>query len=219
MKYESTPEAPLMARPKGDNEATAARRQLILESALKIFGQNGFRGGSLSQISDSVGISEAGILHHFKTKGKLLIAVLEYRDALGQQVSSISSKMDGLEFIRSWFKLIEFNISMPGIIELYCVISAESTSKHHPAHDFFKIRYENVIQVVENAMQDLSKSGYLQSGVDPRQAARALVALSDGLQIQWLLNPEWAMVDEHVSFFKTHLNKKCLSALNLDYFA
>jgi AcrR family transcriptional regulator len=208
-----------MARPKGDTEATAARRQLILEAALAIFGQNGFRGGSLSQISEAVGITEAGILHHFKTKGNLLIAVLEYRDALGQQVSSISSDMDGLEFVRSWFKLVEFNISMPGIIELYCVISAESTSAQHPAHDFFKIRYENVIHVVENAMRDLGKSGYLRDGVDPLRAARALVALSDGLQIQWLLNPKWDMVDEHISFFEAHLNKKCLTATKLAYFA
>jgi len=66
-----------MARPKGDASFTAERKVLILQAAFEVFSNLGFRGGSLAKIAELVGISEAGILHHFKSKDALLIAVLE----------------------------------------------------------------------------------------------------------------------------------------------
>ena len=74
-----------MARPKGDAAATAARREAILDAALQIFGASGYNGSSLKQVAEVVGITEAGILHHFKTKSELLLSVLEYRDDMSNE--------------------------------------------------------------------------------------------------------------------------------------
>ena len=56
-----------MARPRGNYAVTAERRATILQSAFEVFAKYGYRGGSLKDIAEIVGISEAGILHHFKT--------------------------------------------------------------------------------------------------------------------------------------------------------
>lgn len=205
-----------MARPKGDVAFTEARKQEILQAAFEVFSNKGFRGGSLSQVSELVGISEAGILHHFKTKGNLLIAVLEYRDSLSRDVARISLNMSGKEFLRGWFDLLNFNISHPGIVELYCIVSAESTAQDHPAHEFFKNRYEFVIGLTQSAFEDLSANNYLRSRVSPIEASRALIALSDGLQLQWLLNRQWDMIEEHRNFFRSVLNESGVAETGLE---
>lgn len=204
-----------MARPKGDASATEARKSLILAAAFEVFSNKGFRGGSLSQVSELVGISEAGILHHFKNKGSLLIAVLEYRDRLSKEVTHITAEMEGLDFVSSWFELMKFNISHPGIVELYCIVSAESTNPDHPANQFFRDRYVEVIQVAASAFTKLQSQGYLRENLDPFDAARALIALSDGLQVQWLLNKDWDMIREHKNFFMSTLSDAGIAATKI----
>jgi AcrR family transcriptional regulator len=204
-----------MARPKGDASVTEERKLNIIEAAFEVFSSRGFRGGSLAQVAELVEISEAGILHHFKSKGGLLIAVLEYRDQITQEAAHITSNMPGTDFVNGWFELIKFNISHPGIVELFCILSAEATAEDHPAHEFFKSRYEYVIRLSTDAMQDLADRGYLLQNLAPQDVARSLIALSDGLQVQWLLDRKWDMLDEHKNFFRATLSKSGIKAAGL----
>src|SRR3954449_3709684 len=66
---------------RGPYAKTAARQQEILDTALEVFAQQGFRGASLREIAERVGLSQAGVLHHFDSKEALLAAVLEQRDS------------------------------------------------------------------------------------------------------------------------------------------
>ena len=190
-----------MARPKGDSSVTEARRIEILKAAFEVFAKNGYRGGSLAQISEIVGITEAGILHHFKTKANLLIEVLSYRDEVAADTMGVTENT-GIDFVTAWLDLIEYNISVPGIVELYCIVSAEAAAVDHPAHEFFKARYENVITITTNAMKKIHADGYMRKNLDPVDLGRAIIALSDGLQVQWLLDRKWDMIDEHKAFFR-----------------
>jgi AcrR family transcriptional regulator len=205
-----------MARPKGDLLFTEERKKEILVAAFEVFSDKGFRGGSLSHVAELVGISDAGILHHFKSKSNLLKAVLEYRDALSREVAHITPSMSGLDFVESWFNLIKFNSSNPGIVELYCIVSAEATAEDHPAHEFFINRYEDVLSITKMASLDLNDRGLFREGTDPLAFSRGLIALSDGLQVQWLLNREWDMVEEHKNFFRTNLNETGIKETRLE---
>ena len=196
-----------MARPKGDSSVTEARRQDILRAAFEVFSKSGFRGGSLSQVSEIVGMTEAGILHHFKTKANLLIEVLTYRDDLASEISGVT-EASGIEFVNGWLDLVNFNISIPGMVELYCIVSAEATAVDHPAHKYFQDRYEYVIGVTTKSMQKIHDDGFMRKNLDPIDLGRAVVALSDGLQVQWLLDRKWDMIDEHKAFFRRILTKE-----------
>jgi AcrR family transcriptional regulator len=196
-----------MARPKGDASVNAARRREILKAAFDVFSRDGYQGSSLSQIAEIVGMTEAGILHHFKTKANLLTEVLAYRDeATTALVEGFNT--DGIGFVKAWINLISYNLSVPGIVELFAVISAEATRTDHPAHEFFKRRYAETIALTTAGMADLQAEGYLNPGLDPEDLGRAIVALSDGLQVQWLLDRKWDMLDEHKSFLRRILNQQ-----------
>jgi AcrR family transcriptional regulator len=54
-----------------------ARREQILEAAVRLFAQYGYDGTSTRQIAQEVHITEGLIFHYFPTKADLLAAVLE----------------------------------------------------------------------------------------------------------------------------------------------
>ena len=191
-----------MARPRGNYEATEARKESILVSAFNVFAKSGFRGGSLKQVAELEGISEAGILHHFKSKSALLIAVLEYRDSLTQNAYLPDMQISGPEFIDHWLGLIKYNMDNQGIVELFCILSAEATSEDHPAHAYFKNRYEYVTGLTARYFEVLRRDGMLRARLESVDLARTLIALSDGLQVQWLLDPSWDMLEAHRAFFR-----------------
>lgn len=203
-----------MARPKGNAAANAARRQDILKAAFDVFSKVGYTNGSLTQIAEIVGMTEAGILHHFKTKANLLTSVLRYRDELTSE-NFQSTNVTGIGFVRNWITLIDYNISIPGMVELFCVLSAEATKENHPAHEFFKNRYSETIALAKAAMTDLQENGYIYADLNPEDLGRALIALSDGLQVQWLLDRKWDMLEEHKAFFRRIMNDEGIALAGL----
>jgi AcrR family transcriptional regulator len=203
-----------MARPKGNYAATEQRRQEVLAAALEIFGENGFRGSSLRQVAEKVGMTEAGILHHFKTKGNLLRAVLDLRDQESEKFVPAHSE-SGIDFLVGWMRLLRQNIAHKGIVDLYATVSAEATSEDHPAHEYFKDRFAYVSNVVESAFAKLDEAGMLNPGVQAHSASRIFIAISDGLQIQWLMDSTVDMYALTVDSFRAIVTDECWQQVEL----
>lgn len=166
-----------------------ARREQILQAAITVFGEVGYRGATLRDIAARAGISHPGLLHHFPTKQALLLAVLAQRDEADSALVSPAGST-GIEQLHRIVELVAVNATRPGIIEMFTVLSAEATSPEHPAHAHLVARYQHTVAELTEAFADARNEGALRPGIDPGDAARTLVALMDGLQVQWLLDPE-----------------------------
>lgn len=53
------------------------RRELIIEAAKKVIGDNGVSGATLRAIAEAAEISTGAIYHHFKSKEELLYAIMD----------------------------------------------------------------------------------------------------------------------------------------------
>lgn len=164
-----------------------AKRRDILDQATALFGECGYRGTSLREIAARCGISHPGLLHHFPTKEALLLAVLAHRDEVDQEWITRGDPR-GAAALRRLIDLVTLNATRRGIVELFTVLSAEATAADHPAHAYFVNRYRMLVLGLEKAYREAGAAGDLRPGVDPGRAARELIALMDGLQIQWLLD-------------------------------
>lgn len=162
------------------------KRLEIIQAALELFGEVGFHGASLRDIAARAGMSHPGMLHHFPTKVALLEAVLERRDEVDEAAMQEDFD-DGLNRLQALLRVVARNSERRTIVELFVALSAEATSVDHPAHDFFVTRYERTVALVELELRRRQDIGDLRKGVIPLAAARNIVALMDGLQIQWLL--------------------------------
>ncbi|MET4225822.1 TetR/AcrR family transcriptional regulator [Oerskovia enterophila] len=173
------------AAPRGYAKGRAKRDE-ILEAATGLFGEVGYHSASLREISSRVGISHPGLLHHFPTKELLLQAVLEHRDEVDFALLA-DDLAQGVAYFDALVNVVERNAARPGIVELYCILSAEATAPDHPAHEYFQRRYDDVLARSRRELADRAAEGRLRPDVDIPATARAIVALMDGLQVQFLL--------------------------------
>lgn len=158
------------------------RRAEIVRAALEVIAERGYRGASMAAVAERVGLTQQGLLHHFPTKDTLLVAVLEERD----QWDAVPDSRWRLDLLAS---LTEYNAMRPGIVQTFSALLGESVTEGHPAREFFTRRYA----AVRASMAQLLRAEYgerLPSGLTPERAAPLLVAVMDGLQYQWLLDPE-----------------------------
>ncbi len=180
--------------------ATRAKREQILKAAVDIFGNKGSTNGTLADVAEQVGLTHAGVLHHFGSKQKLLLEVLAYRDQ-ADVADLVEQHIPGgpdlfLHLVRTAFA----NAHRPGIVQAYSVLSAESVTDDHPARDFFEDRYITLRREVSAAFHELC----LQEGVTEPDtighASASILAVMDGLQLQWLLHPEVIELGEASEF-------------------
>lgn len=180
------------ARGRGAYAAGVARKAVIVRTATELFGSVGFHTVSMLDVAAACGISRAGLLHHFPSKEMLLTAVLAERDRADDAVFHWGNPddTDGRPWLARLIKLVEFNSTRPELIRLFAVLSAEATAAQHPAHEHFVARYHRSRRGSHAAFQRAQAAGLLAEGADPALLSIELIALLDGLQVQWLLEPD-----------------------------
>ena len=171
-------------------EATVRRREDILKAALTTFGSKGYKNGPLTEIAEQVDMTHAGILHHFGSKDALLLEVLSYRDE--SDVAHLEGKHipGGAGLFRHLVKTAKLNMERPGIVQAYAVLSAESVTDDHPARAFFEKRYSVLRSEVSDAFHVVCAERGVTDVSAIETGAAAILAVMDGLQVQWLLDPD-----------------------------
>jgi AcrR family transcriptional regulator len=178
----------------------ARKRDEIIAAAAAVFARQGYRAASLREIAHAIGTSHQGVAYHFDSKQALLMAVLERRDRADVEAFGLIGGA-GLSALRGLVALQEKNTRDRRIVELFTQLSAESTQGDHPAHRFFQSRYRRVLGEVEGAYRAAREAGLLRPEVDPALAAASLVAVMDGLQVQWLLG----QAEDPVGALRAHI--------------
>ncbi|PPG10663.1 TetR family transcriptional regulator [Rathayibacter sp. AY1F3] len=162
------------------------RRKEILDAAMAVFGEHGYANGSLADIAERVGMTHAGVLHHFGSKEQLLIALLEYRDDADVADLEGHHAPRGAALLDHLIDTAAANALRPGIVQTYTVLLGESVTDNHPARAFFAQRYEGLRSMITSAVADAT--GRDPEDVEVAEAASVIIATMDGLQTQWLLS-------------------------------
>ncbi|MET9489594.1 TetR/AcrR family transcriptional regulator [Nocardia sp. NPDC006630] len=175
-------------RQRGGRAAQAEdRRETILRAAMEVIAERGYRGASLAAVAERVGLTQPGLLHYFPSKELLLIGVLEARDRW--DITAFPAKSESSWRIADVEQLVDYNAMRRGLVQTFSALAGESVTDDHPAREFFKERYTDA----RAALADVLRNEFgerLPGGLTPEQAAPLLVAVMDGLQTQWLLDPD-----------------------------
>jgi AcrR family transcriptional regulator len=192
---DGTPQPEPAARPAGSGRARRksprgdASRKAILDSATRLFSAGGFNNVSIADIAADVGMTQAGMLHHFPSKADLLLAVLVQRQAHNSEAMR-AERARGLDHLTTFLHTLRNNDRSPGMVQLMALLSAESIAVDHPAHDWFTQWYRQIVETAEAGVAELIDPAALPEGVTAETIASWLIALGDGLRIQWLLDPQ-----------------------------
>ncbi|MFD4376362.1 TetR/AcrR family transcriptional regulator [Streptomyces sp. NPDC058486] len=175
---------------RGSYAVGDARRRLILDTAVEHFGKWGFHASSLARIAHDCGITQGGLLHHFRSKEDLLLSVLAQSEEHDVERLFSTELESYAAFLDALVRLIEDNTRRPGIVRMFNVLVGESGNVGHPAHAYFKERYARVLAHSVDRLEDAVRRGELRPGLDCQGIAQEYLAVMDGLQIQWALAPD-----------------------------
>ncbi|MEU4424003.1 TetR/AcrR family transcriptional regulator [Actinoplanes sp. NPDC024001] len=171
-------------------------RRRILHTALEIFAERGYAGVSLREVAARAGITHAGLLHYFTGKDDLLLTMMIERDraeieAIRGYVAAGTGPASVDEVIIRWMiRDIARNQSRPDIAPLFVKLSTEATESSHPAYDYFRGRYTRLRETLARGFaHEFAAADPPVTGRDPRLCAQQFIAMADGLQVQWLLDP------------------------------
>ncbi|PRY51713.1 TetR family transcriptional regulator [Geodermatophilus tzadiensis] len=92
----------------------------ILDRAAALFARGGFAKTSVQDVADAVGLSKAGLLHHFPSKDALYEAVLAQADTLGTQVLDEVGDLPAgaARDVRAVEVLVDVALAHPGVVAL-----------------------------------------------------------------------------------------------------
>lgn len=182
---------------RGPYRKSIERRERILEAALEVFAEHGDRGTSLQEIADRVGVTQPALMYYFGSREELLLAVLQRRDTLGTEVAGTTGT-PGDAVVRA----LRHSMEQPGLMKLFVSLSAAATDPGHRAHEFFADRYRELTAGITDTVAAGQDAGLMRADVDPEHVARLLLAVLNGLQVQWLMDPSVDMIAMAETFLR-----------------
>ncbi|WP_309234771.1 TetR/AcrR family transcriptional regulator [Nocardia sp. XZ_19_385] len=177
-----------------------AKREEILTAALDIVARNGYSRATVRELADAVGLSQTGLLHYFGTKEQLFTEILRRRDEVDQRFYG-DPDAEGLPDMAGGLRrLVSHNAEVPGLVQLFSRFSSEAAEPGHPAHDFFRDRYATAREGIAQGVERLRQAGRLPEDLDADRVTVLMLAVMDGLQMQWLYDQDVDMA-EHIAYF------------------
>lgn len=177
-------------------EDALATRELILDTAERVFHRRGVSRTSLQEIAKDAGLTRGAIYWHFENKGELFHAMME-RVTLPMMARMTemgpADEEQPLEKIRrntaSAFQQIAHNEQVRRVFEI-------ATQKVEYVDELQSMRERHIagrnecIDDMYGLMQLAQDKGHIRADVDLRSATLGLFALVGGLKFNWLLDPQ-----------------------------
>lgn len=108
------------------------RRQQILETAVRLFSENGFRGTTTKQIAAAAGISEAMVFRHFSNKEELYAAILEVKACKHNFGDPLEAVCDAISKRNDW--------------EVFHGMALRALAKHKEDEDFIRLLFFSALE-------------------------------------------------------------------------
>jgi len=165
----------------------SGRKQRILNSAIKIFGEKGFQNATIAEIAKDAGIGDATIYEYFKNKENLLLAIpVEITKELIPQINDHMMGIKGApnklrKFIWWYLDYIEKNPGYGSIVLLELKTSKAyiSTEAYQAARTFYK----TVLDIIGEGQEE----GSIKKEINVFLARSICVGAIEHIIIRWLL--------------------------------
>ncbi|GAA1062387.1 TetR/AcrR family transcriptional regulator [Agromyces bracchium] len=182
---------------RGSYSTGRDRRERILDAAAASFARGDFDRTPTVELARQAGVTAPGLAHHFPTREHLLLALAERRFETAAATAEASPPdTDGTATLRLMLRQTEARVAEPELIRLFVRIAGVASDPGSAAHALYAARYERVVDDIAQRFERSAAAGHLRDDVDYRAVAREFIAVSDGLQIQWVLsNGDLDLVD------------------------
>jgi AcrR family transcriptional regulator len=153
----------------------------------------------LRTIGEAIGVSHTALRHYFSSRDELLVEVYRTHEALMTEDLTAA----GESAVGAILESAERNRSIPGLVELYATLTTDALQDGHAVtREFVRDRFRGLRETLAARIGSGQQAGRIAADIDPLDAAALVIAASDGLQIQWLLDPDAVDVERSLSILE-----------------
>jgi AcrR family transcriptional regulator len=174
--------------------AQPSNREQLVQGALHCLETKGYARTTARDIAAASGANLASIGYHFGSKEGLLNEAVartceEWTEAIGKAAFSSPDASPLERIARSWEEMIgSFERHRPLLISFVEAMAQAERSEE------LRAQMAGLYRKLRDAVGDMVRSSLGEDaealGADPRVVASYLIAVCDGLVLQWLLDPE-----------------------------
>jgi TetR/AcrR family fatty acid metabolism transcriptional regulator len=176
-----------MAR-RGPRGGGSAKRDRILQAAVKIFSQKGFFNSKVSDIAQSAGVADGTIYLYFKNKDDLLISLFE--EKMAEVVADVRARIaagdDALSRLRIF---IENHMGLllreAGLIE---VLQVELRQSNKFMKDYVPVKFLEYLDVISEILELGKREGTFRQDLNVTVARRAVFGALDEMALAYVLS-------------------------------
>lgn len=161
------------------------RRAELIAAGIACLGKGGMTAFTIDQICKQAGVSRGLINHHFNTKEDLLVSIYaRMTDYLIRDRSQDLPEVQIAGFINSSFDVASFNKSnLRAWLAIWGQVATQPQLK-----SLHQDRYSQYRRQLVNALSSIAESERL--SIDADSVARQLIALIDGLWLEYCLHSD-----------------------------
>ena len=168
------------------------KRNLILESALRVFAKFGMANTKMVQIAEAAGIGKGTIYEYFKSKDELAVSafnvfVKEAQVQIERKINRIEDPAEQLRtYITSWIDIM--NEDFLDYADIMLDIWAEGVRLHEGKDIFglnkmYALYRKQIIAILSNGIE----KGIFKE-MNTTVTSAIIIGTMDGIMIQWLLD-------------------------------
>ncbi|WP_344514013.1 TetR/AcrR family transcriptional regulator [Dactylosporangium maewongense] len=169
-------------------------RDRIVDVAVRFIARNGARGTSLADIAAEAGVSQTGLLYHFRSKEALLNAVMDRHLAFSEQWLWGDGPDPGIKIVdiiakhmASWPSQHDGKVA--SLLGMNTVVLGENVSPDTDLHPRLVDGYRTTIDRVTATLRSAQERGEMHDDIDPQLKAMEIIAFCYGLEAAWLVDP------------------------------
>jgi AcrR family transcriptional regulator len=164
----------------GGRMAGEDRRRQILQVAMRLFSQHGFRGTTTKEIAQAAGVSEAMVFRHFANKEELYTAIIDHKACADNfqmpcdvVPEAVASRDDRAVFTGLALAMMRHHEHDTEFLRL---LTHSALEGHELAHMFWDRNVRGMYDFLSSYIRDRQREGAMRD-VDPVIVVRAFLGM------------------------------------------
>jgi AcrR family transcriptional regulator len=164
----------------------------IIRESIRLFLKTSYKGTSIQQITDTLGITKGAFYWHFKSKDELLETIIEkYDNEFLEQLYAHIKNNDGnfLTKFKEYHKYInEYARDNGEFCVLFVTLAAETAGSNTASENKIKGVYNKYHDFIESLLKIGKKEGHFKDTYNVPLNAHIVIAIHNGILLQWYMN-------------------------------
>ncbi len=177
------------------NKKSALTREKILDAAIRLFSQRGYRGASVADIAEEAHVAKSAIFWYFGTKDGLLDMVVKklVSGSVQQMIDEIvsSEDVDEADILSTLLEHFQKKLNTePELNRAYLLLQIETFHESEEATKSLGQTLNSYIRFLTMLVANGQSKGVFNTECKPEDAAMLICMLTMGAFNYWYRNPE-----------------------------